>query len=199
MSDVPGQPYLQVTDVQVFAQSAKIDSGNLSGDLLVAVTNFLSSVVYGKSFNALLDQIFNDMNLAADPAHGGFAFCPAHTFDLRQVANDKLQPVNNAVAASGVKNYLRTGVWVKPLGTGKLLTLLFAPKALPLPPLQGTMTCMLQFDAKVPVDKLPASCNGFLSGNRIDVKDPHRAAQGVRCGPVQLRRCADAAAGQCGV
>jgi hypothetical protein len=171
VSDTAGQPYLQVTEVQVFAKQTKIDSGNLSGDVLVALTNFLSNTLYGRSFNALLDQIFDDHNLAADPQHGGFAFGGVKTFDMQQMANDYLRPVNDAITASGVTNYVRTGVWVKPQANGRILTLLFAPKSLPLPPLKGSMIGSVQFDAAtIPANKMPTSCNGLVSGDRLDVE-----------------------------
>jgi len=171
VSDTPGQPYLQVTEVQVFAQQAKIDSGNLSGDVLVGLTNFLSNTLYGKSFNALLDQIFNDRNLAADPQHGGFAFGGVKTFDMQAMANDYLKPVNDAIAGSGVANYVRTGVWVKPQANGRILALLFASKNLPLPPLKGGMIGTVRFDtATIPANKLPTSCDGLVSGAAIDVE-----------------------------
>ena len=170
VSDTPGQPYLQVTEVQVFAQQAKIDSGNLSGDVLVGLTNFLSNTLYGKSFNALLDQIFNDRNLAADPQHGGFAFGRVKTFDMQAMANEYLKPVNDAIAGSGVTNYVRSGVWVKPQANGRVLALLFAPRNLPLPPLKGGMIGTVRFDTTISANKLPASCDGLVSGAAIDVE-----------------------------
>jgi hypothetical protein len=166
----PGQPYLQVTNVQVVAGKANVDSHNFTGDIIVGITNFLSSALYGKSFNALLDQILADHNLAADPAHGGFAFGAVKTFDLQQMANGYLQPVNAAITASGVTNYVRTGVWVKSQANGRILTLLFAPKALPLPPLKGGMIGLVKFDTTIPANKLPASCNELVSGDRLDVR-----------------------------
>lgn len=166
----PGQPYLQVTDVQVLAQKPKIDSGNLAGDVLVGITDFLSNVAYGKSFNALLDQILATHNLAADPAHGGFAFGATRTYDLKAMAKDFLKPANDKIAASGATRYLRTGVWVKEQGGGRMLVGLFAPQALPLPPLSGSIAGTVQFDSTVAAGRTPASCAALVPSDRIDVE-----------------------------
>ena len=167
----PGQPYLQVTNVQVIAQKPNVDSHNFTGDILVGITDFLSNALYGKSFNALLDQVLSTHNLAADPAHGGFAFGAVKTYDLKGMANNYLKPVNDAVAASGVTRYLRTGVWVKSQQGGQVLVGLFAPQAIPLPPLRGTMSGTVQFDSTVTrAGKTPSSCGQLVANDRIDVE-----------------------------
>ena len=167
----PGQPYLQVTNVQVIAQKPNVDSHNFSGDILVGITDFLSNVAYGKSFNALLDQVLSTHNLAADPANGGFAFGAVKTYDLKGMANNYLKPVNDAVAASGATRYLRTGVWVKSEQGGQLLVSLFAPTALPLPPVTGAMSGTVQFDSSVTTaGKVPSSCGTLVANDRIDVE-----------------------------
>jgi hypothetical protein len=197
----PGQPYLQITDVQVVAQKPKVDSGNFTGDILVGITDFLSDVAYGKSFNALLDQVLSTHNLAADPAHGGFAFGAAKTLDVKGMANGYLKPVNDAIAASGATRYARTGVWVKTERSGQMLIALFAPQALPLPPVTGSMSGTVQFDSTIPAGKMPSSCGKLVANDRIDVEvqlgpRPVFNVDPFNYGPVPKQRLSVAFSGQ---
>jgi hypothetical protein len=91
VSDRPGQPALQVTQTVVHIANPQVDSGNVSGDVITSITNFCSELAYGKNLNTLLAFALGDVNIAADPQHGGFDFAGVQSVDVKKIANDQLK------------------------------------------------------------------------------------------------------------
>ncbi|MGC3981046.1 MAG: hypothetical protein QM808_07305 [Steroidobacteraceae bacterium] len=210
VSDQPGQPLLQVTQTVVHIVNPQVDSGNFSGDVIKAISDFVTNVAYGKNLNSLLAWTLGDKNLAADPQHGGLDVAGLRGIDVAGIANDKLKPLNEKIAATHATSMVRVGLWAKGGAGGQMLALLFAPKMLPLPPQNGAMSGMVTFDNSVDTAKLPASCSAIIGKDGVDVEvqtgprkivdvDPmqYGAAPLMRLlqvsfggGPVANRRCA---------
>lgn len=170
VSDQAGQPALQVTETSVYMSNPQVDSGNFSGDVIKTITNFCTEVAYGKNLNTLLGWALGDKNLAADPQHGGLDLGGLQSVDLKKFVNEQLIPLNADIARSGVGNYLRVGLWAKKAGSNQMLALLFAPKALPMPPQNGTLSGSVQFDNTGDNSKLPANCSAVIGKDGVDIE-----------------------------
>lgn len=170
VSDKPGQQALQVTQTIVRISNPKVDSGNFSGDVIKAIADFCSGVAYGKNLNTLIAYALGDTNLAADPQHGGLNIAGVHGIDVRGIANAHLQPLNAQIARSNVGDNLRVGMWVKHAGNGQMLSLLLAPKTLPLPPQTMALTGRVMFDRSVDAAHLPPNCNTVVGKDGVDVE-----------------------------
>lgn len=170
VSDRPGQPALQVTQTVVHVTNPQVDSGNFSGDVIKAITNFCSELVYGRNLNTLIAYVLGDKNIAADPQHGGFDFGGVQGIDVKSIANEHLQTVNAQIARSAVGDYLRVGLWAKHGNGAQMLALLFAPKTMPLPPQSGTLSGNVIFDKGIAAAQLPANCNSVIGKDGVDVE-----------------------------
>lgn len=170
VSDSPGQSALQVTQTVVRVVNANVDSGNFSGDVIKAIADFCSAVASGKNLNTLIAYVLGDTNLAADPQHGGLNVAGIHGIDLRSLANARLQPLNAQIARSSVGDNLRVGTWVKAAGNGQMLSLLLAPRQLPLPPQSMAISGRVIFDSGVDTARLPPNCNSVVGKDGVVVE-----------------------------
>jgi len=170
VADRPGQPALAVTQTVVRIANPQVDSGNFSGDVVKALADFCSEVGYGRNLNTLLGSALGDKNIAADPQDGGLDIAGVQSIDVEGIANDKLKPLNADIARSTAGNYARVGIWAQNSASGQMLTLLFAPTALPLPPQNGSLSGTVEFDDSVDAAKLPASCDAVIGKGGVDVE-----------------------------
>ncbi len=169
VSDRAGQPALQVTETVVHIANPRVDSGNFSGDVIKAITNFCSEVVYGRNLDTLLAYAFGDKNLAADPRHGGLDLAGVQSLDVKQMANDRLQALNAQIASSGAADYLRVGLWTKNGAGAPHLVLLFAPKTVPLPPQTASLSGNVLFDKSAAAAQPPADCHTVIGNGGVVV------------------------------
>lgn len=162
LSDTPGRT-LQVTEVRVAVPAAGVhfQGDNPTGDIAVALTSFLTELGTGRNLNSLLNYLLDDQNFA-DGQHDALAkVVPQLTrIDVAKMANDALGPVNQAIKVPA--GYVHIGQWLKPQagGAGQMLSLVFAPRNLPLPPANGHLAGHVDFGAGSggAVAALPTAC-----------------------------------------
>jgi hypothetical protein len=157
LSDTPGKT-LQVTEVRIAVpkNGVHFQGDNPTGDLLVGLTSLLSEVATGKNLNTLLNVILDDQNFANGHQNALAQFSPdLRRIDLAKLANDALAPANQAVRVPTA--YVRIGQWLDRTGQGQMLSVVFAPRNLPLPRQNGALSGWVNFSA-ASASSLPAAC-----------------------------------------
>lgn len=171
VSDQPGTNLLTITDVNVVPSALNFDSHNPTGDAAKAAADAVSNFMKGQNFNALLNSVLANKNLASRDVNG--------KVDLKDFVNEHLRPLNQEIAQSGIANYLRVGLYVRRNASAQVLALLFGVKNLRLPPQQASINGNLHFDPKPNQGPaVPASCDNFIASNRLEVT--------VQTGPREL-------------
>ena len=160
ISDTPGQT-LSVSTVRVAVPPGgfRFQGDNPTGDIPVALASFGAELVTGKSLNALLNLLLDDQNFANGKQNALAAYSPALArIDLAALANQQLVAVNQAIKVPAA--YVHIGQWLKPSGGGQMLSLVFSPRSLPLPPQTATVLGAVNFSAGTPTapTPLPAAC-----------------------------------------
>jgi hypothetical protein len=167
LSDTPGQTF-KVTEVRVVVPTGgmKFQSDTPGGDIVKALADFGSEAVTGKSLNALLNLLLDDQNFANGKQNALAQYSPdLKRIDLAKLANQQLLTINQAIKVP--VGYVHIGQWLKPAGGGQMLSLVFAPRNLPLPPQTATVQGSVNFSAGTQAAPLPTTCTAARFSNPV--------------------------------
>src|ERR1035437_275636 len=158
ISDTPGQT-LTVSDVRIVVPKGgfSFQGKNLSGDIAKAFADFGSELATGKGLNELLNLLLDDQNFANGKQNALAQYSPdLKRIDLAKLANQQLLTINQAIKVPA--GYVHIGQWLNPSGGGQMLSLVFSPRNLPLPPQTATVQGSVNFSAGTQAAPLPTTC-----------------------------------------